>query len=140
MKFKLLLLITTLVLFSCRTGKISAIQVEKLAETTTSWNGDVLPAYPDGQPMVTVLKITIPEKTKLHKHYHPVINAGIVLKGTLKVIDKDDKVLILNEGDVIVELVNKIHYGINEGNKPVEIIVFYAGTEDLPITVLEDDE
>lgn len=121
---------------SCAVSKVNEIQVVKLAETSKSWNGDELPNYPKGKPKITVLKITIPPKTKLHKHYHPVINSGIVLKGVLKVVDENKNILILKEGDVIVELVNKIHYGINEGTKPVEIVVFYSGTVDLPITVL----
>ena len=125
-----------LLLSSCAVSKVKEIQVEKLAETSKSWNGDDLPSYPEGKPKITVLKIIIPPKTKLHKHYHPVINSGIVLKGVLKVVDINNNVLILKEGDVIVELVNKIHSGINEGKKPVEIVVFYAGTEDLPITIL----
>ena len=122
---------------SCAVSKVTEIQVVKLAETSKSWNGDDLPNYPTGKPKITILKITIPPKTKLHKHYHPVINSGIILKGQLKVVDINNNVLILKEGDVIVELVNKIHYGINEGKKPVEIVVFYAGTIDLPITVLD---
>lgn len=136
MKKFLLFGLAILLISSCAVSKVTAVQVEKLAETSKSWNGDDLPSYPKGKPKITVLKITIPPKSKLHKHYHPVINSGIVLKGELKVVDINKNTLILKEGDVIVELVNKIHYGINEGKKPVEIIVFYAGTEDLPITVL----
>ncbi|MDA7557937.1 cupin domain-containing protein [Flavobacteriaceae bacterium] len=123
---------------SCAVKK-QTVTVTKLAETSQSWNGDVLPDYPAGNPLITVLKITIPPKTKLKKHYHPVINSGIVIKGKLTVIDIDNNVLDLKPGEVIVELVNKIHYGINKGRKPVEIIVFYAGTKDLPITVLSDN-
>lgn len=128
-----------LVLNACVASKNTGIQVVKLAETSKSWNGDDLPNYPQGKPRITVLKITIPPKTKLHKHYHPIINSGIVLKGELKVVDINNNSLILREGDVIVELVNKIHYGINEGKKPVEIVVFYSGTTNLPITVLAKD-
>ncbi|PIA79685.1 cupin [Gaetbulibacter sp. 4G1] len=126
-----------ILLSSCAVKKNQKIEVVKLVETTKSWNGDKLPSYPEGEPKITVLKITIPPKTTLHKHYHPVINSGILLKGKLKVVDIEGNVLHLKVGDVIVELVNKIHYGINEGNKPVEIVVFYAGTKDLPITVIE---
>ncbi len=140
MKKIIILLSFTLILSSCRVSKMDKIEVVKLAETTKSWNGDKLPNYPEGTPKITVLKITIPPKTKLHKHFHPVINSGILLKGELKVVDIDGNILILKEGDVIVELVNKVHYGINETNKPVEIVVFYAGTEDLPITVIEEEE
>ena len=136
MKNRLYFSVLILLLSSCAVSNVKEIQVIKLAETSKSWNGDDLPNYPEGKPKITVLKITIPPKTKLHKHYHPVINAGIVLKGELKVVDINNNTLILKEGDVIVELVNKIHFGINQGKKPVEIVVFYTGTIDLPITVL----
>ena len=138
-KYFTFFLFLILLISSCAVSKVKEIQVVKLVETSKSWNGDALPNYPKGKPKITVLKITIPPKTKLHKHYHPVINSGILLKGELKVIDINNNELILKEGDVIVELVNKIHYGINEGRKPVEIVVFYSGTVDLPITVLTKD-
>jgi quercetin dioxygenase-like cupin family protein len=41
----------------------------------------------------------------------------------------------MKAGDSIVEVVNKWHYGINEGNEPAEIIVFYAGIKGKPVTV-----
>jgi quercetin dioxygenase-like cupin family protein len=136
-KYILFFSIILFFLSSCALKKHQKIEIIKLAETTKSWNGDLLPNYPKGNPKITVLKITIPPKTTLHSHYHPVINSGILLKGELKVVDIEGNELYLKEGDVIVELVNKIHYGVNEKNKDVEIVVFYAGTEDLPITVLE---
>lgn len=111
--------------------------VKELAKTSQSWNGENLPEYPKGQAKVTILRIKIPAGTKLDKHKHPVINAGVLLSGQLTVVANDGKTLHLNAGDSIVELVNTGHYGINEGNTPAEIIVFYAGTTDLPITVAE---
>jgi hypothetical protein len=45
--------------------------------------------------------------------------------------------LHLKAGDPIVEVVDTWHYGKNEGNTPAEIIVFYAGTPDEPITIKE---
>ncbi len=121
-------------LSSCYAGKNKGVKVVTLAESYRSWNGDSLPNYPSGKPKITVLKITIPPKTKLPYHYHSVINSGVLLKGELKVVDSDNNALILKEGDAIVELVNKVHFGINETNRPATIIVFYAGTKDLPIT------
>lgn len=113
-------------------------QVTKLAETTTSWNGDTLPAYPQGQPKITVLKFMIPPKVRLPNHLHTVINSGYMLKGELTVIDVNNETLLLKEGDVIVELVNKIHHGVNNGDVPVELVVFYAGTTELTNTILEN--
>ena len=112
-------------------------QVTKLIETSSSWNGAALPKYLDGNPKVTILKIIIPGKTKLDIHKYPEINAGVLLKGKLTVISENSDTLYLSAGDPIVELVESWHYGINEGKKPVEIIVFYAGVEGTPITILK---
>jgi quercetin dioxygenase-like cupin family protein len=112
--------------------------VEKLITTRHSWDGASLPAYPQGQPEVTLLRITIPAGTRLHTHSHPVINAGILLSGSLTVITTEGKTLHLKAGDPIVEVVNTLHYGINEGDVPAEIVVFYAGVADTPITVVEE--
>lgn len=94
-----------------------------------------MPAYPDGQPQLTILRIRIPSGTTLPLHKHPVINAGVLLSGTLTVITENDKTLRLKAGDPIIEVVNKWHYGKNDGAEPAEIIVFYVGTADLPLTV-----
>lgn len=139
MKHRLIhLSIALLFCISCKKDFKNEILVETLAETSVSWNGDALPAYGAGKPKLTVLKITIPPKTKLKWHKHLVINSGILLSGALKVIDENEEILFLKEGDVIVELVNKYHYGMNEGDIPAEIVVFYSGTEGIPITVLKE--
>jgi quercetin dioxygenase-like cupin family protein len=72
---------------------------------------------------------------QLPLHKHPVINAGVLLKGELTVVTEDNKTLHLKAGDSIVEVVNKWHYGINKGNESAEIIVFYAGAQGSPITI-----
>lgn len=113
----------------------NAVKTDVLAKASISWNGMALPEYPKGKPEITILKIKIPPKTKLPLHKHPVINAGVLLKGTLAVVTEEDDKLQLKAGDSIIEVVNKWHYGINEGNEVAEIIVFYAGVQDSPITV-----
>lgn len=115
-------------------AELSEVRVEKLAQSISSWNGDKLPAYPKGQPEVTILKITVPPKTKLDMHTHPFINAGVLLKGELHVVTADGKKLTLKEGDSIVELVGKEHFGENKTDKPAEIIVFYAGIQGKLVT------
>ena len=122
------------------TGFVSAqeenqVRTDVLAKTGISWDGMALPEYARGKPEITILKIKIPPKTKLPLHKHPVINAGVLLKGTLTVVTEEDEILHLKAGDSIIEVVNKWHYGINEGNEFAEIIVFYAGVQDSPITV-----
>lgn len=113
----------------------SEVKVDVLAKTSKSWNGQQLPHYPSSQPEITMLKVTIPPGTKLPEHMHLVINAAVLLKGKLTVISENGKKLYLKAGDPIVELVNTWHYGLNEGEEPVELIVFYAGTANVPITI-----
>ena len=50
----------------------SAIQVEPLARSAISWNGTALPAYPAGQPEVTVLRIRVAPGARLPLHKHPL--------------------------------------------------------------------
>ena len=120
--------------------KITEIEVTTLAKTTASWNGAQLPKYPDGNPEITILKIVVPPKTKLSLHKYSEINAGVLLKGNLTVVSKDNDTLNLKAGESIIELVNAWHYGENLGTEPAEIIVFYAGVEGTPITVHEEGD
>ena len=141
MKTRFLLPVFLLLLFLTACNKkeensqVTELSVDKLAQSVTSWNGDTLPAYLPEQPQVTVLRIVIPAKYKLEWHKHPVINAGVLLSGELTVISEKQDTLHLHAGEALVELVNTYHYGINEGDEPAEIIVFYAGNEGVPITV-----
>ena len=122
-------------LFAGCSAGLHSIETVQLAKTVRSWDGETLPQYLQGQPEVTILSIRIPAGSKLEMHHHPVINAGVLLKGELTVVADDNKTLHLRAGDSIVELVNKKHYGKNEGKETAEIIVFYAGIENKPITV-----
>lgn len=97
-----------------------------------SWDGTMLPPYPEGEPEISVLKIRIPAHTRLPMHFHPVINAGYVLKGILKVVAEDGASKTFKAGDAIIEMVNKNHYGMNEGDEDVELIMFYAAITEAP--------
>lgn len=113
------------------------IVVTKLTQSANSWDGKLLPAYPSQQPQITILRIRIAPGAKLPLHHHPVINAGVLLSGQLSIETANGDKLHLKAGDPIVETVNTVHYGVNDGNVPAEIIVVYAGTVDQAITVVE---
>lgn len=135
-KYILGICVLTLFLFiNACAGNLNNIAVETLAKSSSSWDGEVLPNYPKGKPEITILRIKIPAGATLPMHEHPVINAGFLLSGELTVVAKDEKTLHLKAGDSIVEVVNKAHYGKNEGSQTAEIIVFYAGVVDKSITV-----
>jgi len=108
----------------------ASIVVKELVKTTKSWNGEFLLPYPQGQPEITIRRISIPAGARLETHSHQVINAGVLMSGQLTVVTADGKTLHLKAGDPIVEVVNTSHYGINQGKVPAEIVVFYAGAVD----------
>ncbi|MBF2098873.1 MAG: cupin domain-containing protein [Gloeomargaritaceae cyanobacterium C42_A2020_066] len=113
----------------------SPVKVQVLNRTTTSWDGRLLPPYPAGQPEVTILRIVIPPGVQLPLHKHPVINAGMLLRGTLTVTTADQKVLHIKAGDGVVEVVDQWHFGKNDGTEPAEILVIYAGIQGQPVTI-----
>ncbi len=135
----LLFTISFFVFKSEKTTPIDPIS-ETLVSSEISWNGDSLPSYPEGKPEISILKITIPPNSSLPLHFHPVINAGVLLKGELDVIDEHGNTLKMKAGDPIIEVVNTIHTGKNPGSEPAEILVFYAGVKGMEITKKVDLE
>jgi len=133
-----ILSVLVLIQFSCATkeeANHASISVKELVRSSKIWDGKLLVPYPQGQPEITILKISIPAGARLETHSHPVINAGVLMSGQLTVKTTDGKVLRLKAGDPIVEVVNTLHYGINEGTVPAEIVVFYAGIVGQTVTV-----
>jgi len=146
MKSLLLLLPVLLLTACCVTPPLEdpppqkPIAVETLLKTTESWDGQSLPAYAEGQPEATVLRITIAPGAALPEHKHPYMNAGVLLSGRLVVRTEAGKTLQLEAGDSLAEVVDTWHYGSNNGTEPAVILVVYAGIEDQPVTVLRDAE
>lgn len=120
-------------------GAAAQTLVESLARSTTSWEGSLLPAYPTGQPEVQILRITIPPRTTLPIHKHPVINAGYMLEGALTVVTERGERLELVAGDTIIEVVDLWHHGRNDTFEPAVILVFYAGLEGTPLSLSEHE-
>lgn len=133
-------IISALLLAGCASPKYASdVQAVQLLKSTTSWDGEPLPAYASGTPEITILRITIPPGYTLPMHAHPFINAGVLISGRLTVTTASGQVLRLEPNDPIVEVVGTWHFGENEGDVPAEIIVFYAGELGEPVTILEPE-
>lgn len=100
-------LLSIILVAGCESSKyVNDVRSVQLVKSTESWNGNPLPAYKTGTPEVTILKITIPHGCNLPMHTHPVINAGVLLKGQLTVTTESGQVLHLKADDPIVEVVD----------------------------------
>ena len=110
------------------------VRVEQLLKTDKTWDGATYAPYPAGQPELTVLKITIPAKTALNWHSHPMPNIVYVVSGELRIETRDGKhTTTVQAGQVLPEVINTVHRGVST-DKPVELIVFYAGSPGMPLS------
>ena len=114
------------------------VKIEKLADSTRQWDGALLPNYPQGQPEIKILKIKIPAGVTLPWHYHPVINAAVILDGTLELYLQNGSKKRYESGDTLIEVVNTLHSGKAIGSKDVHLIVFYAGEKGQQTTILNE--
>ena len=112
-----------------------AVTSEELIRTSQSWDGVELPDYLQGRPELVAVHYEIPPGQKLGWHHHPVMNYGVLIQGELTVIGLDGKKKIVHEGEAIVEMVNTIHHGENNGSKTVVLYMFYLSQEGLPLAV-----
>lgn len=117
-----------------------AIKAETLLKTSAAWDGSSYEAYPAGKPEVSVLRITIPAHTTMDWHSHPVPNVAYVVSGELTVEKQDGSLTRhFTAGQTVPELVNIAHRGVT-GERPVELIVFYAGATGLPLSTQQTNQ
>lgn len=116
---------------------IPGVEARVLIKTTKAWNGSTLPGYGEGQPEISIVRYRFEPGAAIPMHMHPVINAGVLLKGELNVITQSGEKLTVKAGEPLVELFKEWHYGANPGSEPVDLIVVYAGTVGTPLVVRE---
>ncbi|MBF6028243.1 cupin domain-containing protein [Pseudomonas sp. P115] len=110
------------------------IEREILLESSESWDGTPYEAYPAGAPQLTLLRLKIPANTQLPWHSHPMPNAAYIVSGELIVETRDGTLKrTLKQGQTLAEMVATVHRGMT-GNAPVELLVFYAGTQGMPLS------
>ena len=116
------------------------VKVEKLIETSNAWDGSRLSAYPQRQPVITINKYTFPPHSVTNLHLHKIINCGVILSGTLTVVNEDGTSKSFNAGDPIVETVGTVHHGENRGDEEVVVLMFYAGDGITPLSFPVDNQ
>lgn len=117
---------------------ISGVEAKTLIKTTKAWNGSALPAYGEGQSEITIIRYVFEAGAKIPMHMHPVINAGVLLKGELTITTKSGEKIVVKAGEPLVELFKEWHFGANTGSDKAELIVFYAGHVGTPLVIREE--
>ena len=113
------------------------IKVTKLIETDSSWENTKI-IYPNGDSKITALLVEMQPKAKMKMHHHEVPSFGYILEGTIRVQSESGDVKNFSKGDVVIEMINKKHSGINSGDTITKFVVFYMGAENLKNTIIEE--
>lgn len=107
-------------------------------QSGTSWDGGAI-AYPQGKAQITAKILRLEEGKAAPFHCHPVPTMGYVIRGTAEVETAAGEKIVIGPGQPLVEVMRTVHRGIALDG-PVEIMVFYAGAEGVPNTVLPADD
>ena len=111
------------------------IKTTELIRTSQSWDGALLPDFPQGQPELRVVRLDFPIGAKTGWHHHSVVNYGIVQQGDLTIVCQDGTEKTFHEGEALVEVIGTIHRGENRGSKPVILNMFYFSSPGTEITI-----
>ena len=114
----------------------SGIQIKNLIDTSSSWNGDPI-NYPKGAAKITSMLVQMDPGAKTPNHFHQVPSFGYILEGEITVVCENQEHKKFTQGDIVIEVINKTHYGYNSGSLPAKFIVFYLGTDDLKNTIIQ---
>jgi quercetin dioxygenase-like cupin family protein len=101
-----------------------AVVTRELASAATTAAGQPI-VLPSGPVRLTVTEYTIAPGATLPVHKHPYQRYAYVQQGQLTVTDADSGASqAYRPGDVIVEMVDRWHFGRNTGPDPVRLLVF----------------
>ncbi len=117
----------------------SGVTSKILIKTDVTADGKKI-VYPlTDRPEVTAALVEIApgKETGWHKHLIPVY--AYMLEGELKVKLEVGKDLTYKAGDVIIEVVDCFHNGINTGKTPVRLVAFYIGNAGQPNVIKKSD-
>lgn len=102
--------------------------------TTTSDGAPIVYPHSD-HPEVSALEIIIPPGAETGWHKHPGPLYTYVTAGEVEVELEDGRKTAFGAGDVIYEVVDSWHNGVNRGSVDARLIVFALGEEGAPLVV-----
>lgn len=110
----------------------SGVQAKVILKTSTTGNGAPVAYLKTDQPEITAMTVDIAPGAQTGWHTHQIPVYAYVISGCLTVDIEGNISRKFNAGDVIIEVENASHNGINYGKTPVKLIVFYTGAKNMP--------
>jgi quercetin dioxygenase-like cupin family protein len=114
------------------------VTVTPVTTETRAADGDPI-LLPQGPAQVAASLFEIAPGARLPVHKHPYPRLAYVLDGTLVVTAEDTgEETSYAPGDVVVEMVDDWHWGRNDGDAPVRLLVIDLAPEGASNTILHD--
>lgn len=114
------------------------VKVDKLLVSSTTYTGKPLAYNKSDSPEVTAIVVHIPPGGSTGWHKHPIPVYAYMLDGELTISMTDGSSYLFRKGEVILEVLNTLHNGVNKGDKEATLMVFYSGTAGQPNVVKEE--
>lgn len=113
-------------------GYSSGVTAKVLKKTTVTGDGQKITYPKTDNAEVTAMTVDIAPGAETGWHKHPIPVYASVLSGHLTVEMEGGQRSSYGTGDAIIEVVNTLHNGKNNGADPVQLVVFYLGAEGTP--------
>jgi quercetin dioxygenase-like cupin family protein len=113
-------------------GYSSGVTAHILKKTSVTADGNKIVYPKTDKAEVTAMTVEIAPGAETGWHKHPVPVYGYVISGNLSVELEGGQRFNYATGEAIIEVINTMHNGKNNGTEPVQLAVFYLGAEGLP--------
>lgn len=115
--------------------KQEIIKHELIMQSGKAWNGQTYSQYPDGNPQISVMRMSVPPHSELPWHTHPMPNTAYILAGQLTIEDKDSgETHTVTAGEALNETIDSAHRGYTK-DEAAELVIFYAGVEGQELSI-----
>lgn len=116
-----------------------SIKATPILKTGETWVGQDI-VYPGGDAEMSGVVIEMAPGGETGWHRHPVPSVGYVMAGELEVRFRNGEIKRLVAGEAAAEAVDVLHNGVNVGEVPVKLVIFYVGTPGIKLTIREGEE
>ncbi|NTU58696.1 MAG: cupin domain-containing protein [Chlorobiaceae bacterium] len=124
--------------YTAKADSYANVKVDKLLVSSTTYTGQKLTYNDTADPEVTALIVHFPPGGSTGWHKHPIPVYAYILDGELTINMKDGSSYHFKKGEVVLEVMNTLHNGVNTGDRETTLMVFYSGTTGMPNVIKEN--
>ena len=111
-----------------------APKVTTILQASTTADGTPISYPKTDRPEIVALIVEIPPGGGIPAHTHPVPLFAYVLEGAIDVPTEGGETRHYKAGDAFLEVVNRIHSAVNNGDRPVKVLAVYISEQGQTIS------